>query len=443
MISEAVGVIDVSFRNKLVVHKQAILILAGLLFIAVVGLFAAVVVIVGRDSCDFPPSVRVEAIISAATAGPACPTHSKLAQLTIPSGFMAFVYACNLIGPRQLTPVALDGVGTVTFVGSRKYRTNSSVYALVDPSSNGTTTHMVILDSGLDQPNGVEWLDGALYVATARALLRYDGVDLMLQGKSTHTLRTTLHAAAFPALSSLQWHYLRKRGRILYASNSAGCDHCLPKSPEAAAIVSLRPDTCFTPRVELAGIRFSVGFAFSSATDEIIFTNNAHDSIEGDDPWDSIHRMVLPPTPPNGANVPHFGFPYCYTSKSSASRATSNEALVSHAYDVAGSLQSCSQYEAGTAIGSHTAPLGVTIQDQTTGTLLIAERGAFGGTAGHYVSTVARDLSEHRPVITGFIDESSGQSWGRPVDVQMMPGGDGSYLVSDDKGNAVYRFAPV
>lgn len=38
------------------------------------------------------------------------------------------------------------------------------------------------LDTNLDQPNGVEWLDGALYVATARALLRYDGVLNVLRG---------------------------------------------------------------------------------------------------------------------------------------------------------------------------------------------------------------------------------------------------------------------
>lgn len=258
-----VGVIDISIRERLVAHKQGIRILAVLLLAAVGGLIAVVGILTTRGSCTFPDAVRVEAVTSAATTGAACPTHGMLDQLTIPPRFTASVYACGLTGPRQLTPVAMEGIGSVTFVGSRKYRTNSSVYALVDPEANGTAARMVVLDSGLDQPNGVEWLDGALYVATARALLRYDGVDAVLRDSATHSLRTTLNAAAFPPLPMLQWHYLRRRGSSLYASNSAGCDHCVPVSPEAAAIVSLTTSTCFKPQVELAGIRFSVGFAFS------------------------------------------------------------------------------------------------------------------------------------------------------------------------------------
>ena len=44
---------------------------------------------------------------------------------------------------------------------------------------------------------------------------------------------------------------------------------------------------------------------------------------------------------------------------------------------------------------------------------------------------------DYRPFITGFLDTETEQSWGRPVDVQML-GAD--ILVSDDKSNAIYRF---
>ena len=75
-------------------------------------------------------------------------------------------------------------------------------------------------------------------------------------------------------------------------------------------------------------------------------------------------------------------------------------------------------------------------------TLLIAERGAWGVSppVGYKVSSVTATgctFRDYRPFITGFLDTETEQSWGRPVDVQML-GAD--ILVSDDKSNAIYRF---
>ena len=100
---------------------------------------------------------------------------------------------------------------------------------------------------------------------------------------------------------------------------------------------------------------------------------------------------------------------------------------------------SCAQFASGTAIGSHIAPLGLSLHDNG-GTVLIAERGAWGGPpVGHLVSRINPDFTGHAPLISGFVNTTSRRSWGRPVDVQRMARDD-AILVSDDKGNAVYRF---
>jgi len=348
----------------------------------------------------------------------------------MPAGMTAAVFACDLFSPRQLSFATIPGVGDVVFVGSRKYKTNSTVYAVVDADSDGAAESVVTFDTNLDQPNGVAWVEaeGALYVATARRLLRYDAVVGTLKGEHGVTLRTVLSATAFPPLPTLQWHYLVAHGGALYASNSAGCDHCVPAYPDAAAIVKLDPASCYAPTVYASGIRFSVGFTFG-ADGSLVFTNNAHDSIEADEAWDTVNRATSA-----GAN---FGFPYCYVGEGGTWNETFNDQASSITYNPGGEM--CTQYEQGVPIGFHVAPLGISFRDADS--LLIAERGAWGGPpVGHQVSTIRSDLTGYTPLITGFINTTSGVSWARPVDVQPAAAGSDAFLVSDDKGGAIFRF---
>ncbi len=160
---------------------------------------------------------------------------------------------------------------------------------------------------------------------------------------------------------------------------------------------------------------------------------------DGDEPWDTINRA-----PSTGA---HLGFPHCYVtadSRFNASQAahlaeahvSGYEPTATHDAQVAW----CSEqaFTPGTAIGYHSAPLGVSFFDENR--LLIAERGAFGGsTAGHQISTVRSDLTGFEPLIKGFINDTSAARWGRPVDVQMQPSTN-AFFVSDDLGGTILRF---
>ena len=429
-------VAPISLRKALRCRCWLIAILLGLLLLALAAVATLAIIFNLNSQCAIGPEEDVRTIVQAATVGSNCNSHELLNHLQLPPGMESSVFVCGLLAPRQLTPVRIDVIGDVLFVGSRAFRQNSSVYAIVNAEADGVADTVVTIDSGLDQPNGVEWLNDVLYVATARALLRYDGVERALRGEADHTRRTVINAETFPALAQLQWHYLRAFDGALYASNSAGCDHCVPPDVKAAAIVRLDPKNCFAASVHTAGVRFSVGFAFDPAG-ELIFTNNAHDSVDADPAWDTINRA-----PSAGRD---FGFPHCYTTGESQSSASSMEYLQSgHASDYstndAGpSEATCAAYARGKAIGEHIAPLGVCFRDAEE--LLIAERGAFGGPpAGHQISTIRVDFTGYSPLITGFVNMSSGTSWGRPVDVQMAPGGGDVFFVSDDKSHSILRF---
>ncbi|MEO0562559.1 MAG: sorbosone dehydrogenase family protein, partial [Chloroflexota bacterium] len=45
----------------------------------------------------------------------------------------------------------------------------------------------------------------------------------------------------------------------------------------------------------------------------------------------------------------------------------------------------------------------------------------------------------YEPFADGWLNERTGQAWGRPVDVEVMP--DGALLVSDDSAGVIYRIS--
>ena len=79
--------------------------------------------------------------------------------------------------------------------------------------------------------------------------------------------------------------------------------------------------------------------------------------------------------------------------------------------------------------------------------IVIAEHGSWNRTpeAGHIgyritVATLDGDrVTDYSIFADGWLDTTTNEAWGRPVDVQVMP--DGALLVSDDQVGAIYRIA--
>src|SRR5690349_17615726 len=94
-------------------------------------------------------------------------------QWVVPAGFRVDVFADKVENAREM---ALGPRGTV-FVGSMRA---GKVHAVVDSDGDHKADRVVLIASGLDQPTGVAVRGGALYVATASKLLRFDDIERRL-----------------------------------------------------------------------------------------------------------------------------------------------------------------------------------------------------------------------------------------------------------------------
>ena len=87
---------------------------------------------------------------------------------------------------------------------------------------------------------------------------------------------------------------------------------------------------------------------------------------------------------------------------------------------------------------------GTMFPDEYQQQIIIAEHGSWNRSTriGYRLALIR--LSDNQPVayepfIEGWLDESTQEFTGRPVDLTLLP--DGSMLVSDDFSGAVYRIA--
>jgi glucose/arabinose dehydrogenase len=349
-----------------------------------------------------------------------------LGALVVPEGFHADVFADNVENAREMT---LGPQGTV-FVGSL---TAGKVYAVVDRGDH-KAERVVVIASGLKQPNGVAMRNGALYVATASRLLRFDDIEKHLDAPPAPvTVRDNLPN---PDQGHL-WKFIAfGPDDLLYMSVGSTCNICAPAAM-TAAIVRMKPDGSGM-EVFAEGVRNSVGFDWHPVTHELWFTDNGRDMLGDDVPNDELNIA-----PKAGL---HFGFPYC------------------HQGDVPdpefGAQRACSTTESPVLkLGAHVAAIGFTCY---TGKMfpanyrnaaIIAEHGSWNRTppSGYRVMvahTDGRRVAGYEPLVDGFLpgmkSGSAPGGWaagkaaiGRPADVLEMP--DGSILVSDDSGNRLIR----
>ena len=115
-------------------------------------------------------SVLCCGVLAAGLTASARQDSAPLPPLVLPAGFQADVFAEKVENARSM---ALGPQGTV-FVGSQYV---GKVHAVVDSDGDHKADRVVVIASGLDQPNGVAMRNGALYVATASRLLRFDDIE--------------------------------------------------------------------------------------------------------------------------------------------------------------------------------------------------------------------------------------------------------------------------
>jgi glucose/arabinose dehydrogenase len=231
-------------------------------------------------------------VLAASVPTPSPQTAPRVERLVLPAGFQAEVFA-QVEGARSMT---LGPQGTV-FVGSQRA---GKVHAVVDRDGDHRADRVLVIASGLDQPNGVAMRNGALYVATASRLLRFADIERHLEAPPPPVVvRPDLPNPR----AGHSWKFIAfGPDDLLYMSVGSTCNVCL-SPPLVASIVRMKPDGS---DLELFadGVRNTVGFAWHPLTRELWFTENGRDMLGDDVPDDELNVAWK-------AGL-HFGFPYCH-----------------------------------------------------------------------------------------------------------------------------------
>mmetsp|Transcript_5479 Transcript_5479/g.19995 ORF Transcript_5479/g.19995 Transcript_5479/m.19995 type:complete len:497 (+) Transcript_5479:167-1657(+) len=471
--ANADGTVLRSWREHLLLRKVTWLRVAvALLLLALVAAVATAVVFAVRasdsgdgdaaplphvpDGCDVDDfEVTVLTVTSSTGAtGASCTVPPNV---SLPEGYQLEVVACELLKPRS---ISLGKEPGTYFLGSRLFGGLSNVMAVVvtpnagSGSSSGSNSSITVYElDTLDQPHGVQYspaAGGTLFVTSAFDLHVYEGVDAVVAGETTQLPRLTI-TSAFPPLPSLQWHHIEAAPAdgALFVSSSAGCDHCLPVEG-GAAIARVNVSNCYQVEPLYEGIRFSVGFDFHPKDQALWFTNNGADSIQGDEPHDTLNRVSMAGE--------HFGFPFCYFSANSSFEQSTNEQVyqdsLAYAGDTSNSAEAsysadpvdCATLSTNTySLGQHVAPLGMRFCDHETNAnfptadcldhVYIAERASYEVGRAH-VESGTNKVVGYEPFLTGMSKEAS-DAFGGFVDVAFDA--DGTLLVTDDYAGALYR----
>jgi glucose/arabinose dehydrogenase len=337
-------------------------------------------------------------------------------KIKLPPGFKAEIWATGLPGGRAMA----RGDDGKIYVGTR------GLGRVYEVSDNGSQRSVRTVIDKLNQPAGVAFRQGSLYVMAIDKVLRFDGIE-----KNPAAAPVDMTAAfKLPSEPHHNWKYIAfgPDGK-LYVPFGAPCNICELPTQEYAQIRRYNPDGTGM-EVLATGVRNSVGFDWHPVTKELWFSNHGRDWQGDDTPHDTMHRLSR-----TGMNA---GFPYCHEG-----RLPDTDVKKANA---------CQGVEPPVALmGPHSATMGVTFYTggmfppEYRNVLFNARKGSWNRTRkiGYDVVMVkaGADGSNARvePFMTGFMDEATQTFWGRPAYLMQMP--DGALLVSDEQLGAIYRIS--
>ncbi|SDS44477.1 Glucose/arabinose dehydrogenase, beta-propeller fold [Maribacter dokdonensis] len=344
-------------------------------------------------------------------------TDLALLELNLPEGFQIEVYARGVDGARSM---AMGDNGTL-FVGTR---TENTVYAIQDTDGDFKADNIMVLDT-MEVPNGIAMRNGDLYVAQVGSLWKYPNIENQLG----NTLEKELIYDDYPTEFHHGWKYIAfGPDDKLYVPVGAPCNICnrTEEDERFATITRMDPDGG-NREIYARGVRNSVGFTWHPDTKQMWFTDNGRDML-GDD---------IPPCELNTVTEAgqHFGYPFCHGG------------IVKD--PEFGDLHPCSDFvDPALQLDAHVAPLGIKFYTGNMfpadykGKAFIAEHGSWNRSkkVGYRIMMVYIEDGEavnSEPFIDGWLDEAEQKATGRPVDLLLLK--DGSMLISDDYGDAIYR----
>lgn len=345
-------------------------------------------------------------------------SNLPLEDLNLLDGFTIEVYADGIDGARSMT---MGDDGTL-FVGTRNA---NRIYAFPDQDRDYKLDRTIVLDTTMETPNGVAFKDGALYVAEVSRLLKYPNIEAQLSNPP----KPEVIYDDYPTEFHHGWKYIAfGPDDKLYVPVGAPCNICDSTAADARYASITRMDADGSNReIYAKGVRNTVGFTWHPQTGEMWFTDNGRDLMGDDVPPCELNRVTQP--------AQHFGYPFCHGG-------TVKDPEFGDQFP-------CEDFVAPVQqLGAHVAPLGVKFY---TGDMFpahyknqafIAEHGSWNRSSkvGYRISLVRIEDNKavsYEPFIDGWLDEASQERFGRPVDILFLD--DGSMLISDDFGDAIYR----
>ena len=358
-----------------------------------------------------PPAAAVEV----PPPGPVQLAPALGGRLAAPAGFKVDYWA-RLEKPRALA-LGPDGAVYVSQSGA------GQVMRLADTNGDGVADSQRVAVRGLDEPFGMAFRDGALYVANTGAVVR---VPLGADGLASGAPQTVATYSGGGGHSSRSLVF--GRDGAMYVSIGSTCNVCEERNADRATVMRFEP-AGGAGRVYARGLRNAVGLAVHPATGELWVSTHERDNIRPD------HQDL----PPEEINVLRdggdYGWPYCHSDR------VPNPEF--------GDAARCAATIApALKMQAHSAPMMLAFLDRATtfpaeyrGDALVAFHGSWNRDTPTGAKVVRVRVQEGKPVgyedfVTGW-QTADGSRWGRPVGVVVAA--DGSVLVSDDAGGAIFR----
>jgi glucose/arabinose dehydrogenase len=347
--------------------------------------------------------------------GPDTATAQTGPRFTVPPGFTIDVFA-DSVGSIRL--MALDSAGTLLVSEPNRGR----VIALPDKNGDAQADAALIVVDRLDQPHGLAFKDGALYVAETGRVLRFRYDPASMKASDQEVVVSNLPRG--------QQHWTRTvvfgPDGHMYVSVGSSCNVCREADKRRGAIVRYNAngsgETIFA-----SGLRNAVGLAFHPTAGVLWATVNERDWRGDDAPSEYVTEVK------RGA---FYGWPDCMA--------------------VAGELKPDTRFDrnarcdgvtrATREIPAHSAPIGIAFYTGTQfppeyrGSAFVAYRGSWNRTVPTGYKVVVVRFRDGRPTavedfVTGWLEGAS--AWGRPVDV--IVGRYGALYVSDQGAGRIYR----
>jgi glucose/arabinose dehydrogenase len=347
-------------------------------------------------------------------------TTFDVAQLKSPQGFHVSVFASDVDGPRMML-LSPGGVLLVSESGEGK------VAALPDSKRAGKAEREVIVLKGLNEPHGLAFYEGKLYVAENNRIRRYDWDEANLRASNPVTL------ADLPTGGGHSTRTVLFHAGKMYVSAGSSCNVCVEKDPRRAAVMEFNPDGS-SQKIFAKGLRNAVGLAVNTKTDTVWATVNGRDWLGDDLPPEVVVDL--------GRDGGDFGWPYCYGDRVPDSNFTQP-----------GDNRCKSVLEPKVQMQAHSAPLGLAFYGgsqfpaEYQNSLFVALHGSWNRSVptGYKIVRIKLDDKGQpqggvQDFITGWIapgETKKGRWMGRPVGI--VVGGDGSMYLSDDAAGVIYR----